>query len=254
MNDLLEKYFPFLHKTISQDFHEKTIMYDYRNQVKVTAENIVGLPFESKGYPRFAKIKLPKARPINSLISNVLLTRHSTRVFNKAPLAINDLSSLLYYSAGVHELKSEKINSRSYPSAGGKYPLEIYPVIINVKDIKSGIYHYHVRSHSLEQILLGNNCLRSFYSCFNQEWIRQASAIFLISSIFWKNQIKYGERGYRYSLLDAGHLCQNLYLVSESMNLGCCEIGGFLDNKLNALLDIPTQVESVLVAVAVGNK
>lgn len=73
-----------------------------------------------------------------------------------------------------------------------------------------------------------------------------------ISSVFGRNKVKYGERGYRYSLIDRGHLGQNIYLVSTLLKLNCCAIGGYVDGKINKLLDVDGTEESVVALHAMG--
>jgi SagB-type dehydrogenase family enzyme len=73
-----------------------------------------------------------------------------------------------------------------------------------------------------------------------------------MTDVFWRNQNKYGERGYRYILLEAGHIGQNIYLVSEALGLKCCALGGTRDENLEELVDIDGVTESVVYALAVG--
>ena len=49
---------------------------------------------------------------------------------------------------------------------------------------------------------------------------------------------RYSERGYRFLHLDAGHVCQNLYLAAEAISSGVCAIGGYNDNDINPLLGL----------------
>jgi SagB-type dehydrogenase family enzyme len=62
---------------------------------------------------------------------------------------------------------------------------------------------------------------------------------------------KYGQRGYRHVLLDAGHVGQNLYLVATALGLGPTAIGGFFDRELGALLELPEDEEPFYV-VCIG--
>ena len=139
-----------------------------------------------------------------------------------------------------------------YPSAGARYPLEIYPFIFSVQGLKRAIYHYHVKTHSLELIYDGI-FQRATLKNFSQSWIRKAAFLLVITAIFDRMEEKYKERGYRHIYTEYGHLAQNFYLVSSSLDLGCCSIGGFIDDGLNELLDLDGVDESTVGVTAFGN-
>ena len=66
-----------------------------------------------------------------------------------------------------------------------------------------------------------------------------ASVVLVITAIFQRTRWKYQDRAYRYILLDAGHLGENLYLTATSLGLGPCGIGAFLDDEINRLIRGP---------------
>lgn len=240
-------------KSNSQIFHESTKLQDFTIEGHPDVVPKSWTQVYYKGYPRFEKYSLPQPVGLKKvLFENVLKSRHSTREFSTNEISLLELSSLLLHSAGLKNPKARDTGNRSYPSAGARYPNEVYPVIFNVEKTKMGIYHYHLRSHSLEYMWDYPNFKKVVLSNFNQEWINQASALLLITAVFGRTTMKYRDRGYRHILMDTGHLCQNIYLICEALGLGCCSIGGFLDDKLNKLLDLDGQEESVVIVVAVG--
>ncbi len=62
---------------------------------------------------------------------------------------------------------------------------------------------------------------------------------------------KYGDRAYRYLHMDAGHLGQRLNLAAIRLKLGVSGIGGFFDDRVNQVLDIP-QEEAVIYLTTLG--
>ncbi|MBI2675425.1 MAG: SagB/ThcOx family dehydrogenase [Candidatus Aenigmarchaeota archaeon] len=184
---------------------------------------------------------------------DIFKKRRSVRNFDSKLLRKGQLSAILLYSAGI-TYKSGTWDSalRAYPSAGARYPLEIYPIILKSKEIGSGAYHYNVKENSIELLLEGNFGNIIFQLVGKQEMIKTASAVIVITCIFDRVQSKYGERGYRYAFLEAGHLAQNIYLISPLLGLGCCGIGGFLDDRINSLLDIDGMNESAIYLLALG--
>jgi SagB-type dehydrogenase family enzyme len=204
-----------------------------------------------KEYPRLDKIVLPPPHSLkNTTLEEVLLKRKSTRNFSKKPLSLEQISNLLFYSAGLRENEYPWVGNRTYPSPGGRYALEVYLISQN-SELPLGVYHYNLRSHSLEFLLEMENFNNPYY--FNQYWTEQSSIIVLITAIFERNTIKYGQRGYRHVLEEAGHMGQNFYLVGTGLNIGVSGIGGYLDDELNSLLDIDGIRETVIYVLGAGN-
>jgi SagB-type dehydrogenase family enzyme len=157
---------------------------------------------------------------------------------------------LLYYSAGLKTKKINKHVGRFYPSAGARYPLELYIVSLN-SQLPRALYHYYPKEHGLEKMWLYNE--NQIALCFDQDWIKKASIILLISAVFKRTTTKYGDRGYRHVLIESGHMGQNIYLISSALNLSCCSIGGFFDLKLNRLLEVDGVEEAIIYAFAIGH-
>jgi len=204
-----------------------------------------------KVYPRFKKVNLPVESLDNRKeFENLLLKRRSARVFNDEGISVSDLSRLLLFSAGV--FKTNQRVKRTYPSAGARYPLEIYPIVFKSSDLKQGIYHYNVKDHCLEMCRSGD-FFPDLKKIINQELMENSALALIITAIFHRTTMKYGDRGYRFVLLDAGHLAQNIYLQATSLELGCCAIGGFLDHELDELLGLDGLYESSIYIIIIGH-
>jgi len=239
----------------SKNPFEATFEYHKKSSYSRISKSNKNLPalltkIHYKKYPRFISIKLSSATPPKKSLEFILNNRLSSRTFKRLYLDLNDLSTLLKYSSGLKYSKSDK-QRRHYPSAGARYPLETYVFINRVKNVKPGIYHYDVMNHKLELVLSGNFS-RYLIEITSQRWITDASVVIVITAVFMRTQIKYGERGYRFVLLEAGHLAQNFSLVSTSLDLSSCTIGAFLDENLNKKLDIDSSGEYALYLIAVG--
>jgi SagB-type dehydrogenase family enzyme len=243
----------FSPESISEIFIKKTSVNNDGNQniipIEEWPEDWKEINF--KGYPRLNHILLPKPqkRTIRTKLLNSLLSRHSCRNYIGSPITLNDISNLLFFSAGI---KDKEKTTRFYPSAGGRYPLELYIIALNIKGLEKGIYHYNVRNHYLEildTIDLSNQLNNLFCDI---GWIKDISVIIIMTAIFGRTENKYKDRGLRYILIEAGHVGQNLYLISDSLLLSGCEIGGFYDLELNKILDLDGINESVVNVFACG--
>ena len=207
-------------------------------------------PPKYKTYPNAERIALPDPRSVGGLSTQrALEDRRSVRTYSGEPLSMEALSRLLHAAQGITE---ERLAFRSAPSAGALYPVEVYPIVHNVSGLPSGLYHYAVREHALEQLrqddLRGAITQAGLY----QSFLGQANVCFVLSALFQRTRWKYRERAYRYVLLEVGHIGQNLYLEATSMGLGACAVGAFLDDPLNNLLEVDGLEEAALYVVSVG--
>jgi SagB-type dehydrogenase family enzyme len=82
--------------------------------------------------------------------------------------------------------------------------------------------------------------------------IRNSAVTFIWVAVRYRTTHRYGDRSFRYILLDAGHVCQNLYLAVEAVNCGTCAIGGFIDDKVNGLLNLDGEEQFVIYMASVG--
>ncbi len=183
----------------------------------------------------------------------VLLNRHSTRVFKDDPISLNDLSSLLFGMVGLTRIYPQ-FAFRTTPSAGGLYPIETYPIINNIEDMKPGVYHYNVLHHELECLKEGD--LRELVSeaCLGQKMTFGSAVNFVWTAIIERAKWKYLQRCYRYIYMDCGHIGQNLYLIAEALGLGACTIGAIYDDELNEILGIDGKTETAIYVGVVGKK
>ncbi len=239
-------------KSMSDKFHAFTNNRKLNTTViKNTPQSWIKIHF--KTYPRFDRISFGNAITEKSKLSEVIRKRRSIRQFSGLPISKNKLYSLLLLSCGITSSDKNLDNSRRpYPSAGARYPLEVYPIILNCEGVEKGLYHYNIKENSLELLLkkdLGEWIMKT---TGGEKWITNAAVVFIITGVLDRTRIKYEDRGYRYTLIEAGHLGQNICLLATQIGLGSCPLGGFIDHKVNTLLDINLQKEVTLYIIAIG--
>lgn len=195
-------------------------------------------------------IALPDTQPAADLFEAVR-TRHSARHYSGRKLKIDEISTLLRYSCGIVGQQNEFMR-RAQPSGGARYPVEVYPIFFIGGDVPSGIYHYDIKNHALDVLHQKEFAPEEARALFSHEFMSHASCAIVMTAVFPRTQNKYGERGYRYILLEAGHIGQNLYLGSSALGIGCCSVAGALDEKIEALLGIDGVTESVVYVLLLG--
>ena len=226
-------------------FDQQTLRY------KVRLDIDPGQPF--KQYDDTEKVKLPTDWDLEKGLSETLQHRRSYRRFGEGAISKKDLSMLLWASQGITG-RAGNFFFRTAPSAGALYPVETYLSVQNVESIDSGLLHFQPADFSLEK--LGTECIgnKVAEAALDQSFLAKAGVVFIWSAILRRNFSKYGHRGLRYILMDAGHICQNLLLAAEALGLGACPVAAFYDDELNALLGLDGMEESVIYLAAVGTK
>jgi len=203
-----------------------------------------------KTYPEAERIKLPEVDYRGEPLIECLKKRRSHRKYEKAPLTIEEVSILFLCDSIT--LKEFEPAPRAAPSAGALYPIELYLVAFEIKELEKGIYHYAFRDHSLEFIRKGDFREQIYHASIYQDMVMEASALIVLTAIFGRILWKYGERGYRYIYMEAGHISQNLYLIATSLGLGTVAVGAFNDQEMNSIIGVDGKEESVLYFHPIG--
>jgi SagB-type dehydrogenase family enzyme len=178
-----------------------------------------------------------------------LLERRSVRNYTGEPLTLEEVSQLLWAAQGI----TDPAGFRTAPSAGGLYPLELYTVAGNVKDLDAGVYRYVPQGHELVKVLDGDIRKELSDAVLGQEWVREGAAVFVFTAVYERTTQKYGERGIRYVHMEVGHAAQNLCLQATALKLGPVTVGAFEDDKVSRLLNLPDD-QAPLYVIPVGRK
>jgi SagB-type dehydrogenase family enzyme len=234
-------------------FHRHTARWPF-NVLDPDEEPWPGAGF--KEHPLARIIRLPPAREVRLALGDAIRKRICCRNFAETPLAIHEVATIMSLAYGVQgtvNLGAKEHLERPVPSGGGLYPLEIYAVVRNVTDLDPGIYHYLPLTHSFEEIRRVDLAPALLSQAFmNQPYLAGAGVILIISAIVERLMHKYGDRGYRYILFEAGHVAQNVCLAAAGLDLGALPVGGFFDGYLAEFLDIDIEDEPLLYGVGIG--
>jgi SagB-type dehydrogenase family enzyme len=132
--------------------------------------------------------------------------------------------------------------------------LELYFHSAQTVGFQSGVYHYNPTKNQLRLIRSGDQTETIARGMVQQSFARDASLIVFITALFDRSTFKYGDRGYRFALIEAGHVAQNLNLTALGVNLASINIGGFYDRKIDDFLDLDGLTHSTLYMVAIGRE
>jgi SagB-type dehydrogenase family enzyme len=190
----------------------------------------------------------PKLKSFSSL-EEALVSRRSIREFTDQPLAIAEVSQLLWAAQGI----TDTHGGRTAPSAGALYPLEVYLAAGKIKDLISGIYKYRPEGHVLVKERVGYSEEDLAKAALGQSAIKEGAINIVIVAVYDRTTSKYGDRGITYAHLEAGHAAQNLCLQATALNLGAVTIGAFNDSQVATVMGLARN-ESPLYIIPVGKK
>lgn len=180
-------------------------------------------------------IILPPPRQKGSTsIEEALWRRRSVRGYSDAPLTLAEISQLLWAAQGI----TNSEGFRTAPSAGALYPLEVYLVAGRVENLQNGVYKYYPEQHKLTMEIEGDLRSNLCKAALEQDCILKSSAMIIITAVFERVTLKYGNRGIMYVHMEVGHAAQNIYLQAEAINLGAVAVGAFYDEEVKKVLNL----------------
>ncbi|MBN1297257.1 SagB/ThcOx family dehydrogenase [bacterium] len=202
-------------------------------------------------------VVLPKPDP-SILVSNDLFSairdRQSRRKFTDEPLSIDELAFLLWSTQGVKKTVADgRISMRTVPSAGARHPFETYIGIMRVTGIMPGMYRYLAVEHALELLFTDENMTRTLIDAgVGQRFVGECAACFIWSCVPYRGEWRYTIGSHKNMLLDAGHVCQNLYLACEAIRCGTCAIGAYNQEIVDQYVKLDGKDEFVIYLSPVG--
>jgi SagB-type dehydrogenase family enzyme len=229
---------------------DRTTYPAWRDGILAAEASGAALPGEPRSYPGYPRWPLPRCRPrLWPSLDHVLARRRCVYPLGVELPSRPRLARLLQAAHGV----TGPNHFGPVPSAGGLQALELYPAVFQPGWLPAGLYHYDRVGHHLSQIRAG--CGRKDLECVapSLERLEGGALLWLLIGDGARVAAKYGERGLRFLLLEAGHLMQNLCLLSTSLGLVTVPLGAFFERALARLLALP-EGDVVLYAGVCGDR
>lgn len=204
-----------------------------------------GEPRSYPGYPHWP-LERVSARYWPSL-ERALRSRRSQRRLGTEPPERKTLSRLLFFAHGAQDSPARG----PVPSSGGLQSLELYLVNFAGGWLPAGLYHYDRAAHQLAQLTAGADreawpdIVPSLHSA------EGGALLWVLVGDGERITKKYGPRGYRFLLLEAGHLMQNLCLLSATLGWSTLPLGGFFEGEIKRRFTLPA-TDVVLYVGAAG--
>lgn len=185
-------------------------------------------------------IQLPAPDFTNASIEECMEKRRSVRGYKDKELSLQQISNILWAAQGI---TGDRYGFRTVPSAGATYPLEIF--IAN----KDGVFRYITESHALRSVVEKDMRKDIARAALGQGFIADAGLVVLITAIFERTAMRYGDRAARYVHIEAGHCAQNIHLEAVALGLGSVPIGAFRDEELGELFKLKDEEPLYIIPV-----
>ena len=247
-NPSLEQYRQFLKENV-----RLTIDFSQTDQSKGLPPPPIEKPFppDGKRIDLVAKHEWKQIAGVD--LTSAINNRISHRRFRSQPLTLEELSFLLWATQGIRQRVNETTARRTVPSAGCRHALETYLCILNVAELEPGIYRYLPLEHQLlfefsEQELSD----KIVTAALGQIFTGKAALVFVWTAVPYRMEWRYDLAAHKAILLDAGHVCQNLYLACAAIDAGTCAITAYHQELTDQLLRIDGQDEFTIYMAPVG--
>jgi SagB-type dehydrogenase family enzyme len=209
---------------------------------------VVGIPM----------IALPDPKTLNIAgvdLRTAIDRRHSFRLYRDEPLSMEELSYLLWCTQGVKAVTRRPCTLRTVPSGGARHAFETYLMVRAVTGLEPGIYRFLAIEHALQLVMPGTQTLQDVTQlCGDQKMVELSAVTFIWTAVPYRMVWRYSQRAYRGLFLDAGHVCQNLYLAAEAIDCGVCAINAFFDDEFNTYLGFDPAQQFVIYCASLGKK
>lgn len=211
---------------------------------------------ESLRYANRPETPLPADRvPLDRPLEEAFGARTSARALRTCALSTREVGTLLHHAYGVtrpNDGTGYPRPFRSVPSGGALYPLELYVHSTRISGAEPGLHHYDPVDGVLRLVRYGDLSREICGSVAQSELFANAAMVVFVTALFERSTFKYGERGYRFVLLEAGHVGQNLALAASALGLASVAVGGYLDREIDELLGLDGLAHSTVYLTAVG--
>lgn len=186
-------------------------------------------------------------------LQNAIASRESHRKFMDLPVSLEELAFLLWSTQGVRAILHEAAVLRNVPSAGCRHPFETYLAVLRIEGLEPGLYRYLPLNHALvhERKLTNISSLLA-EACHGQSFAGQSAVTFIWTAVVARTEWRYAEASYKVIALDAGHVCQNLYLACEAVGCGTCAIAAYNQDLLDELVAVNGYDEFAVYIAPVG--
>ena len=245
-----------MENNIGKKFIRKT---KYKNLEPSAQSRGVPIPELELPLPEGAQVMpLPDGKSIKLKkldFANLVEKRETLRKYSTEALTQEELAYLLWGTQGIKSITDKPVTKRTVPSAGSRHPFETYLLVNCVEGFEPGLYRYMALKHQIARLPASDSISRQLTeACLKQQHVLNSAVTFIWVADVQRTVWRYCQRGYRYMYLDAGHVCQNLYLLAETINCGVCAIAAYDDDLVNSALGLDGENQFAIYLATLGKR
>ncbi|MCQ4080755.1 SagB/ThcOx family dehydrogenase [Streptomyces sp. RB6PN25] len=237
---------------------QASVAHYFTDPVSIALAHASTVPNDGSG-----RIPLPRHHAPTLTLAEAIAARRSVRAFASTPLPLHQLAAVLRYAdsetaevnVGLEDGRSTGLRLRTAPSAGGLYPIEVWIAARTVAGLATGAYRYLPGHDSLETWAQADAVEDLSATCgevSGEDLVGQAAAVLLLVANPWRSMRKYGPRGLRFVLHEAGSISQNIHLAATATGIGSLDYSGFFDDETHQALGIDGLFRTVVHMVLLG--
>lgn len=186
-------------------------------------------------------------------VADTITRRESVRSYSDQALTLEELAALLWATQGIRRVLGQDFALRTVPSAGARHALETYVAVSRVEGLASGLYRYLPLEAQLAQLSVDEQIgLKAAYACLQQRFVAASAATFFWTTIPARMEWRYDLAAHKVIAVEAGHVCQNLYLACTALGAGTCAIAAYDQPACDRLLGVDGDEEFTVYIAAVG--
>lgn len=242
---------------VYRDFLKDTVRLEMDFSQTDQSRGVPPPPVEKPYPPDAERIDLPRPGQWQSVgeidLTEAIARRQSHRRFRREPLALDEVAFLLWATQGIRQVMRPGVALRTVPSAGARHALETYLLVQNVGGLEAGVYRYLPLEHQLLVVSAPQSLAeRIVPATLGQRFIATAPVVFVWTTIPYRMEWRYGIAAHRVIAMDAGHVCQNLYLAVAAIGAGTCAVAAYHQELMDKLVGVDGEDEYVIYLAPVG--
>ena len=257
--ELMETYRKFL----------KSDLWEEWRKLETDQKKGVPAPSPQKPYPEDARLidlVAPRDLTVGKMpLIEAIKRRRSRRKFTEEPLALEELSFLLWATQGISKITNRDVSEdvrdalarsratlRTVPSGGARHPFETYLLVNRVNGLEPGLYRYLPLEHKLCVLSANTELTEKVHEACYEQYVKNSAITFIWTAIPYRTEWRYSMLSPKIIAQDSGHLCQNLYLACEAIGAGTCAIGAYDQEKMDRVLSVDGKEEFAIYVAPVG--
>jgi SagB-type dehydrogenase family enzyme len=216
-------------------------------------------PLQEPVDEQLPRIKLPDRESWRLVIEETDLAyaignRQSRRNYSDDYLKVEELAFLLWATQGQRRPEEQSPHFRTVPSAGARHSFETYLIIHRAEKVPPGLYRYLPLSNELVLMCPADHLSKTklSHAVFGQNFITNSAVVFVWTTVPYRMEWRYLQSAHRVILLDAGHVCQNLYIACEAIHAGTCAVAAYDQEAMDELLQVDGEDQFTIYLAPVG--